>query len=753
MISSTAKSYEASLVRLIHGDTSPDGPGFKCEVVQSELDGEHPGRLQSVRGGSYIEVPDTPELRGAYGLRITANVMPTLVGSTPQGVISKFDSRQQRGWAIVVDRELGVGIWLSLEDGGVLKHYVESPMRTWTWYQVAACWDRAARLVELTQTGVGIANEHHTARVIDELQVAGMTHRPLLLAAVWDGDLPSQHFNGKIDNPTIRAFDGTAIAAWDFSLGIGGTSITDISGNNHHGRTVNRPMRAATGVGWTGREVDWRHATSEYSAIHFHEDDLIDAGWEESLRLATPMDTRSGYYAVRLKTSIDEDYLPFVVVPGRDSIRSRIAVLAPTYSYLAYANNHFSYLLFRESERVRVADELPSSLVAVLGNEDHCAIELGLLSLYDRHTDGSGCCFASSRRPLLNMRPTYRHARSGAPHQLGADLHLISWLEHSEFDYDVITDDELHREGTRLLDTYDVVLTGSHPEYWTDAMLAALESYIGDGGRLMYLGGNGFYWVIAVDPEAPDVIEVRRGMRGTGTWRSAVGETHHEITGEPGGLWRDRGRAPQRLVGVGMAAESFQPARPYQRTADSFNKRVQFIFDGIPDDARIGADGLVLGGAAGFEIDRADITLGTPGHVLIVATATDFSDGYQRVIEEVAKLSPNDSERHAPYVRADMVFFETPSGGAVFSTGSIAWCGALSSNSYEIMSHGSLRMCSDASPRTSPSRFQTNRQRPHCLRENPLSRDDRTRQTRASRPEAVPLGASSLASLDLRPPT
>jgi N,N-dimethylformamidase len=31
----------------------------------------------------------------------------------------------------------------------------------------------------------------------------------------------------------------------------------------------------------------------------------------------------------------------------------------------------------------------------------------------------------------------------------------------------------------------------------------------------------------------------------------------------------------------------------------------------------------------------------------------------------------------SPLVRADLVFFERPNGGAVFSTGSIAWCGAL----------------------------------------------------------------------------
>ena len=33
-------------------------------------------------------------------------------------------------------------------------------------------------------------------------------------------------------------------------------------------------------------------------------------------------------------------------------------------------------------------------------------------------------------------------------------------------------------------------------------------------------------------------------------------------------------------------------------------------------------------------------------------------------------------------LRADIVFFETGNGGAVFSVGSIAWCGSLSHDGY-----------------------------------------------------------------------
>ena len=36
----------------------------------------------------------------------------------------------------------------------------------------------------------------------------------------------------------------------------------------------------------------------------------------------------------------------------------------------------------------------------------------------------------------------------------------------------------------------------------------------------------------------------------------------------------------------------------------------------------------------------------------------------------------------ADIIRSDMVFFETANGGAVFSTGSIAWAGSMAWNGY-----------------------------------------------------------------------
>ena len=153
-------------------------------------------------------------------------------------------------------------------------------------------------------------------------------------------------------------------------------------------------------------------------------------------------------------------------------------------------------------------------LLTGTGKQDKYLIENKLLSLYDYHSDGSGVCFSSRLRPIVSLRPKYNNqflcSGKGSPHQFIDDLHLINWLETKSYQYDVITDEDLHFEGLELIEDYKVIITGSHPEYWSESMLNAVEKYLENGGKIMYLGGNGFYWVTSVFPDSPHVIEVRR---------------------------------------------------------------------------------------------------------------------------------------------------------------------------------------------------------------------------------------------------
>jgi N,N-dimethylformamidase len=241
-------------------------------------------------------------------------------------------------------------------------------------------------------------------------------------------------------------------------------------------------------------------------------------------------------------------------------------------------------------------------------------------------------------------------------------------------------------------------------------MLDALEAYQQGGGRLMYVGGNGFWGVISLDPERPHLAELRRTQTNGFIWQAPPGEFYSSLTGEHSGDWISRGRSPRQFAGVGCTSVGTDQAMPYRRQEGSFDPRAAFIFEGIADEELIGNFGLQQKGAGGDETDRLDYALGTPPHALLLATASGFSDVYLYIPEDVLydQIYPTDPSSEGktakahPHVRADMVFYELPKGAAVFSTGSITWCGALSHNNYEnnvsVITENVLRRFLDPTP-------------------------------------------------------
>jgi N,N-dimethylformamidase len=507
--------------------------------------------------------------------------------------------------------------------------------------------------VSLTDGNVGlhVADERVATRPTDLSAPGG----PVTLAASADeGD----HFNGRLEELRI------------------GDRIYGV----RELRLVNGPTVAVTGRTWDDDTTDFRVAPDQYAAVHFHEDDVEDAGWPPVAELVVPADLRSGVYAFQLTATGLTDHVPFIVTPPRGHATARIGLLLPTLTYLAYAN-----------ERLIAAGEggmVPAGDAARLDEADvwlSAHPEAGL-SVYDRHADGTGCCLVSMRRPVPNFRPDFVWWNTGAPERLGADLYITDFLDHRGEAWDAFTDHDLHDEGAELLQRYTVILTGTHPEYCTREMLAALRRYLKNGGRLMYLGGNGFYWVTSIDPQRPYVAEVRRGINGTRAWTSLPGELRHQTTGEQGGLWRYRDHPPNELVGVGFTAQSDSRDRApgYRRTRVSFEPGYRWVFDGVSDADVIGDYGLSLGGAAGYEIDRHDPSLGSPERSAVLMTSQGMHpDSYLLVVEDAEVMIPNVTGSTNARVRSDVVYLPYKGGGAVFSAGSCSWCGSLSHNSYD----------------------------------------------------------------------
>jgi N,N-dimethylformamidase len=694
MVSSQAPRYRADIVRLIHGDANPKGPGIKETVVQSPANAEYPGKRQVLPLGSYGIVPDNAALRLGGSFSITAWIAPTRHdprapgGSAPngnQGIVTKWSSVDQTGYGLFIEDDGRLALWLGAK-GRIEKVRAQTALRPWVpsipgtgrgprphhvttnWYFVAATFDASSGRVALHQQPVSEFTFDATRGMTEQtttLRSLATNTAPLLFAAAHADGSPMKiggHYNGKIDNPRIygRALSrqdvdliaqgrgpSDAVASWDFSLDIQSDKISDTSSRKLNGVVVNLPTRAVTGHNWTGLEMDFKRAPQQYGAIYFHDDDLEDSKWEPGFEFKVPDNLKSGIYAARLRTDTAEDYVPFFVRPKKGTATARIAFLVPTFSYLAYGGTGGS--------------------------------GFNILSNYAHHTDGSGIGYSSRLRPITNMRPKISTRN---PWQFMPDTHIVDWMEVKGFTVDVITDQDLHFEGATLLAPYKVVVTGTHPEYYSGPMLEGLHTYLERGGRLMYMGGNGFYWVTPMDPSGR-YIELRR-RDGTEHWQGAPGESYHALTGEPGGLWRFRGLPPQRYFGVGFTAQGFDKNSPFKRMPGSFDPRAAFIFEGIGANEEIGNfPSLVLEeGAAGSELDRLDYVLGTPPHTLLLAQSYGHSDAYQQVVEEVNTSDSRQGGTVNPLVHADLAFLEYPNGGAVFSTGSIAWSGSLSYNNY-----------------------------------------------------------------------
>ena len=650
---------QLDLVQIICGDPTRSGPGFNEIEIPSNLP-------------NTIQLTEQPLVPGSFGLvnltginvtrRVDCelHVYPTRAHED-QTVFELYGSNGFRFGVIIKDHEfrgLVGSTEIPLSAGPIIDR---------RWYHlvlsldVTSIGELSTSLTVLPTRSPGrdlaTVSESHTKNVVP-IAPGNNALSTLIFGASQTG----QRYDGRIARPRLKIDD--IELAWDFAQEMFARKILDVSGNNRHGILHQLPARAVTGPDWDGSEHAWKTNPEHYDAIHFHSDDLYDAEWNTTAEIKLPQDLPSGIYAFRLRQGEEIDRIPFFVRPARGKPTADIALLMSSCTYMAYANHR---MLFEGADFVAARSKLRPEHEYIRQHR-----ELGP-SMYEKHDDGSGVMYSSRRRPILQLRP-------GADGwNFTPDTDINAFMAHLELDHDVIADEDIHHEGYEALEPYRVIVTGSHPEYWSTAMIEALDQWQRNGGRLLYLGGNGFYWRVAFSDEWPGAIELRRAEDGVRNWQTEPGESYHSFTGEYGGLWRRLGRAPNELVGVGFAAQGFERAAGYRRASASYDSRAAWIFDGVEDEM-IGTSGLG-GGAAGQELDSYNEALGSPAHALVLASATDFGADMTRTKEEldasIVVPSPD------PVVRSDIVFFETPEGGAVFSVGSISWFGALARNDFD----------------------------------------------------------------------
>ncbi|KAA8642411.1 hypothetical protein EYZ11_009917 [Aspergillus tanneri] len=697
-VSCHREQYSSHLVRLGPGLLQhPDAPPEDRRRVESVPSGQHVGRPQFSRPGSFATVPWKGEQLPQGRVRISFWMQPTLLqAGHDQYLFSSLDPDGGAGLGALIDE--GSLVMLTGSPDGVQRVSLEIPLKRHTWYRLMFSWDPDSRIVALDAQSksahVGLASTTHA----ETHQVPGMnltSSQPLTIAShsgaqrVARQPIPSTSFNGRIDGFRVEVAS-QRILDLDFSQDISSNTLRDISPSGTHGMLINSPTRAVTSHDWDASEVDWTRASTGYGAIHFHDDDVDDAFWEPDFALTLPANLHSGCYGVVVSDGETEDVIPVFVRPNLSQTSNPpVVLIMPTFTYTAYANDR----MYDVSRDVHI--DIPGSDSVTKSRQIQILEErpdLGI-SLYDSHNDGSGTSHSSTKRVVLNMRPDYFHWGFGGPREFPADLWYVGFLDRElgANNYDIITDHDLSIYGDSLLLRYSVALSCSHPEYPTYAMLDTYDAFLAQGGYFMYLGGNGYYWVTGHQADNPHRIEVRRADQGCRTFNLPPGHWHLSSTGELGGLWRSRGRTPNRFCGLGSDACGMGQGCGYGIVPEARNNpTLSFLFQGPrlgdPRVNVIGDFGLVQGAASGDEIDRLDYSLGTPSNAIMVATtklAGGHSDNYGLFNEEILFPMVNTTGTTSDKVRSDLVYFKTAAGGAVFAVGSINWVGALAWKNYE----------------------------------------------------------------------
>jgi hypothetical protein len=352
---------------------------------------------------------------------------------------------------------------------------------------------------------------------------------------------------------------------------------------------------------------------------------------------------RSGLYYLHAKTESGRFFsFPWIVAPAQPT--ARIAVVSSTNTWNAY--NNFG----GRSNYVNAAGLPPVPVVNA---------RLDMVRYTQAESFGEWDAPDDAYLPLSFERPepgnqVREHEEATDPiegrqtcHLAPAEWRLNAWLEREGFGYDHYSESHLH-DGTLDLDAYAVLIISTHPEYWSRTMYDRVKSWIfGRGGKLLYLGGNGLNCEVEFLDAATLRFKTSRGKGGVSTG------AYDPVTGESFESRMHRTHESEaNLLGVVCTDSGIMTAAPYRAIRPD---HWVFAGTGLREGDTFGEASLherCHGGASGHETDK--MSASSPPNTLLLAKGLNPEEG-----------------------GAEIVVFDTPSGGEVFSVGSITWPASL----------------------------------------------------------------------------
>lgn len=721
---SSTYPYELQVCRL---GPDVDGPN-RDEVLHSF--GQSPASVQPIQPGSYL-IADKPldpntEIR-ALTLEVWIRRWRT-TGS--QAIITQFDQPSACGFGLFVNEDGSLSFYLG--DGGAfaessrhttppgqlemvinpdgLKHFPDntpSSVLKNSWHHVVATFDGAQNRIWVD--GREVAAWKHSGSVrpgIAPLRIgasgedgvaSGFLDADLAMPAIHSKALTQTEVKTRFDAKALRRPEGPdLIACWPLNEERG-DRVADSSGHGRHARIINHGTWMIGGPAFDANVPRFGNHDPANDAMRGHglrlaSDDLYDCRWKATHEYRLPENARAGFYVGRMRFLLDgEERLyqtVFLVKKSPSRPKAPIAFVASTNSWRAYAATPFSPTW--------------KGLKKSIGNNGFANSpgEPPAFCFYRPHRAGQGTYQLGCRMPWPVVGPYTLMGPEewNYSHLCRQDRYTQVWLETRGYDYDVLSDTDVHVD-PHILDGYKVVFVVGHSEYWSFEAMGAVSRFLDRGGCAVVLSGNTAFWRVSFNADA-SIIECRKGdAPGTQVRADRRGEMWHSHDGKRGGMARECGFPAWRLFGLEYL--SLEPVGavgvgPYKvRNPDHFLFRQPNdlklhegdSFAGNPGhalpqpighegDARVSTIAKFLvtpppeGGTQPVE-DPAGITLLAEGFVdpKKVGFAWDY---FQRPV-------PADKVPPIP-VAAEMIYWERPGGGRVFHAGSINAGSTLSKN-------------------------------------------------------------------------
>ena len=660
---------------------------------------------QEIYPGSYIRVGGGLKVQESLtALTLECWVKPFRTDAWA-GLISEYDFQNVGSFSLMLSPGGRVAFYLG--DGGPWQNQWlhESPDRivqAGQWHHVVATWDGHDKTLWVDAQKVGqwlFSETVHASGIALRLAAYGWNGKTnrfldgdMALPVIYNTAFSEDEIRARFADRGLTLPAGTnVIACWPFSEERGDT-VADLSSYNHQGQIINRATWMIGGPSFDADVARFgayepQEDTNRGHGLRFASDDLYDCRWEVSHSYRIPETSKPGVYVGRFQyewKGVQHLYhTTFIVKKAETAQKSPILVLCSTNTWKAY--NHIPFpqpiqkLMFESQELVNSPTRPPA------------------YSLYRKHAAGQGTYQVGLRIPWPAAAPYLTHGLTPTySHLLRAERFFHVWLEESGYNYDVITDLDLH-QNSDILDGYSCVVINGHSEYWSAPAYQTIERYLSNDGNVICFSGNTMFWRVSFNDDGT-VMECRKvDAPGYQISPDRRGETWHSQDRRRGGLMRESGFPAWKLIGletfgwINIHPEQFGPYHIEQAN--------HFLFT-LPEPVGI-KRGDILGQASegglpaanGHEFDaQLSTILGIQNEPPpIGAPVLRLPEGIVRLAKGTIYRQDLGSKTFDYFMRevafqdqdergGEMIYWKRPEGGQVFNAGSIGTGWALSAD-------------------------------------------------------------------------